>query len=91
MPGYDSGWDWFDLAPQETEDLERPLGSNADLLHAYARTFRSEAGCQVLRHLRSITTHRVIGPETSDACLRHLEGQRQLVKYIVNLVEHGGI
>ena len=90
MLGYDSGWAWFDVAPQETKDLERPLGINADLLNAYAHTFRSEAGCRVLRHLRTITTHRVTGPDASDAFLRHLEGQRQLVKYIVSLAEHGG-
>lgn len=90
MPGHDSGWAWFDVAPQETKELERPLGITADLLNAYVRTFRSEAGRQVVQHLRAITTDRVIGPDASDALLRHLEGQRQLVNYIANLAERGG-
>jgi hypothetical protein len=90
MPGYDSGWAWFDVAPQETKDLERPLGVTADLQNAYMRTFGSEAGCQVMQHLRAITTDRVVGPDASDTLLRHLEGQRQLVKYIANLAERGG-
>jgi len=89
MPGFDSGWAWFDVAPQETKDLERPSGITEDLLNAYVRTFRSEAGCQVMKHLRAITTDRVIGPDASDALLRHLEGQRHLVKYIANVAERG--
>ena len=90
MPGYDSGWAWFDAAPQETKNVERPLGITADLLSAYVRIFRSEAGRQVMQHLRAITTDRVIGPDASDALLRHLEGQRQLVNYIANIAERGG-
>ena len=90
MPGSNSGWSWFDVAPQKTIDQERSSGITADLLNAYVRTFRSEAGLQVMKHLRAITTDRVIGPDASDALLRHLEGQRQLVNYIANLTERGG-
>lgn len=89
MPGNDSGWSWFDVTPQETKDQERPSAITADLLDAYVRTFRSEAGCQVMRHLRAITMDRVVGPDASDAILRHLEGQRQLVNYIASLAERG--
>jgi len=90
MPGHESGWAWFDVTPPEAINRARPSGITADLLNAYVRTFRSEAGCQVMRHLRAITVDRVIGPDASDALLRHLEGQRQLVNYIANLAERGG-
>lgn len=90
MPRHEAGWAWFDVAPQQTKDRKRPSGITPDLLSSYARTFGSEAGCQVMRHLRSITVNRVIGPDASDALLRHLEGQRQLIHYIATLAERGG-
>jgi hypothetical protein len=90
MPRHESGWAWFDVAPQQTKERKRPSGITPDLLSAYARFFRSEPGCQVMRHLRSITVDRVIGPDASDALLRHLEGQRQLIHYIASLAERGG-
>jgi phage terminase large subunit-like protein len=89
MLGHDSGWAWFDVPPPDAINREHASGITADLLSAYVRTFRSEAGCQVMRHLRAITVDRVIGPDASDALLRHLEGQRQLVNYIANLAERG--
>ena len=88
MQGLDSGWAWFDVA-EEIEEKGRPTGVDSDLLKAYVRTFRSESGRRVILHLRSITSERVLGPDASDAVLRHLEGQRQLVYYIASLVERG--
>ena len=90
MPKHKSGWAWFDVTPQETINRERTSVITEDLLNSYVRIFESEAGHQVMQHLRAITTDRILGPDASDALLRHLEGQRQLVNYIANLVERGG-
>jgi len=90
MPGHDSGWAWFDVTPNETSNRERPSVITENLLKAYVRAFKNEAGDKVMRHLQAITVDRVIGPDASDALLRHVEGQRQLVKYIANLAERGG-
>jgi len=56
---------------------------------AFARCFSGRDGEIVLSHLTSVTLKRALGPESSDALLRHLEGQRQLVAYIQGLIERG--
>ncbi len=60
-----------------------------DLEIAFARCFAGEAGARVLRHLRSLTLDRHLGPAAGDAHLRHLEGQRQLVAHILAMIERG--
>ena len=45
--------------------------------------FKTPAGKEVLRYLRSITIEMVHGGGVSDGELRHMEGQR----YIVGLIE----
>ncbi|PCJ59377.1 MAG: hypothetical protein COA65_06345 [Rhodospirillaceae bacterium] len=47
-------------------------------------------GRAVLRHLMARTHHRHLGPNASDAALRYLEGQRQLVAYLATMIERGG-
>ena len=42
-----------------------------------------------LEHLRRIILERRLAPHASDAELRHLEGQRYAVAYIIALVERG--
>lgn len=54
-----------------------------------ARIFAGDAGARVLAHLRRLTRDRVLGPEASDALLRHVEGQRALVLHIESLIERG--
>lgn len=54
-----------------------------------ARTFSSDAGIRMLAHLRAITRDRVLGPDASDAQLRHVEGQRALVRHLESLIERG--
>ena len=54
-----------------------------------ARLFSSPEGRRVLHHLRSMSRDRVLGPDASDAQLRHVEGQRALVAHIENLIERG--
>jgi len=49
----------------------------------FAATFSSEAGKEVLRHLRQITIESVSGPNIGGNELFHREGQR----YIVGLIE----
>ncbi len=55
----------------------------------YARTFSTASGRAVLAHLRRITIERVLAPDASDAQLRGLEAQRQLVHQIENMIARG--
>ena len=52
------------------------------LAAAYRRCFAGAEGALVLWHLRQVTLDRALGPDVSDAALRHLEGQRALVRRI---------
>ena len=56
---------------------------------AYARTFSTASGQDVLAHLRKITIERVLGPNATESELRTLEGMRALVHQIENLVARG--
>jgi len=60
-----------------------------DLAAAFARCFRGSDGDRVLAHLRRITIERRPAPDCSEAELRHLEGQRHLAAYILQLVARG--
>jgi hypothetical protein len=84
LNGAPAGWDWFaasNVAPPDGEELE--------LCRAFARCFAGSAGTSVLEHLRRMVLDRRLGPNASDAELRHLEGQRYAVAYIVAMVERG--
>ena len=89
MYASDSGWAWFEVGSEVAETEEPRPGIAPDLLLAYARFLRTENGRRIIRHLRAITVDRVLGPDVSEAMLRHLEGQRQLVNYIGVLAERG--
>lgn len=56
---------------------------------AFARCFARREGAVVLDYLRRTTLERALGPDASEAALRHLEGQRQLVARIAALIERG--
>ncbi len=56
---------------------------------AFARCFSTREGERVLAHLKAVTLDRALGPDSSDALLRHLEGQRQLVASILAQIERG--
>ncbi|WP_416899605.1 MAG: hypothetical protein ACMVY4_07840 [Minwuia sp.] len=60
-----------------------------DLAKCFARCFRGADGERAIAHLRAITLDVATGPDTQDARLRHLEGQRFLVRNIINLIERG--
>jgi len=55
----------------------------------FARVFAGADGEKVLAHLRGLTIDRRPPPDIDDAVLRHLEGQRYLVAYIMALVARG--
>ena len=70
-------------------DAARTEVNPARIARAFARCFASVEGEFALRHLDDMTLRRALGPEASEAMLRHLEGQRQFVAYIHALVARG--
>lgn len=89
MSSPDHGWAWFDEADADLSAGSGPESADPELARAFARCFRGEDGARVIGHLGSITLGRVLGPKASDAHLRHLEGQRQLIAYVKTLIERG--
>jgi hypothetical protein len=79
-----AGWHWFDETPDLADAQIQP-----QIEKSFARCFATADGRQVLDHLRAMTTERVMGPDASDAVLRHLEGQRHLVATIAGLIARG--
>jgi len=79
------GWGWFEqtLNPQENADLPE------DLPARFVRCFNDEDGEAVLKHLADMTLGRSLGANAHNGILRHLEGQRYLVSYIMGLVAQG--
>jgi len=76
-------WPWaISKVPAEDE-------ARARLVRSAARVFRGDDGACVLAHLRALTLERHLGPEASDAALRHLEGQRALVAHLERLIAEG--
>lgn len=76
-----AGWGWFaTAATHAVRDDPAP---------AFARCFAGPDGQRVLAVLRALTLERALGPDSGDAALRHLEGQRQLVATILALVARG--
>lgn len=71
------------LTPEAQADSQRRVE------RAFARCFRGPDGDLVLAHLKTSTLERALGPNASDAALRHLEGQRQLFVTIRTLIERG--
>ena len=83
-----AGWDWF--------GAEAPVDPDPDggetwqaLAETAARCFRGDDGRRLLGHLRRATIERVLAPDVSEARLRHLEGQRQLVRHLEALIAAG--
>ncbi len=83
MSGATDVWPWTPEAalvhPENDDDTAR----------AAARCLTGAAGDTLIRYLRAITLDRALGPDATDAQLRHLEGQRQLVRHLLALVERG--
>jgi hypothetical protein len=83
------GWGWFDAADNMAPQANGMPANGDDLPALAARCFKGEDGRRMLSYLRKITLERGLAPGVSEALLRHLEGQRQLVKYIEALVAEG--
>lgn len=71
--------------------VARPLELESKINLAFAATFRPDnpAAQLVLDYLTVTFLHRIVGPQGSDADLRHREGQRDLVGIIKNRIDHG--
>jgi hypothetical protein len=79
-----AGWAWFaeaDGAPNDPGDQE--------LCRAFGHCFAGADGRSVLDHLKRVMLERRLPPNASDAELRHLEGQRHAVAYIVAMAARG--
>lgn len=83
------GWAWFSQGDPAQLHLESHVDGGIELLRAYARCFGTVDGDRVIAHLRAITLERVVGPDVSEAFLRHLEGQRYLVAFVCSLIKRG--
>ncbi|CAO3417703.1 Bbp19 family protein [Azospirillum doebereinerae] len=77
------GWEWLDGS------VAAPAGGAEDPSPSFARCFAGTDGARVLATLKAMTLDRALGPDASDAALRHLEGQRQLVAVILALTARG--
>ena len=80
-----TGWEWLEGDQIRSREAEVTKELDSALRAKFSRAFDSEDGRSVISHLKSITLARSLGPSASDAALRHLEGQRQLVIYILAL------
>lgn len=80
-----TGWEWLEGDRTRSRAAEATKELDSALRAKFSRAFDSEDGRSVISHLKSITLARSLGPSASDAALRHLEGQRQLVIYILAL------
>jgi hypothetical protein len=79
---FEDPWPWPEpVTPAAAEDELLPA--------AFARCFQGADGRLALAHLRRAFLDRRAGPATSDAELRHLEGQRSAIAHILALVERG--
>lgn len=77
------GWDWFE------RDQAHVAGPDHELVLAAARCFGGADGEITLEHLRHLFLDRRLPPSASDAELRHLEGQRCAIAYLIALIDRG--
>ncbi len=84
-------WPWADdnQNPNSYGNININIDDRLGLAKAFSRCFSGIDGDLALGHLRKLTLERALSPEVDNNGLRHLEGQRQLVLYIVNLITRG--
>ena len=91
--GFDTGFDaGFDADGADQDDAAAGCDlpdAGRELRLSFARCFAGPEGEKVLAHLRALTLDRALGPDASDAMLRHQEGQRQLLTHILAQIERG--
>lgn len=78
------GWAWFETTDHAADEQVAP-----DVALAFAHCFAGRDGERALDHLRKLILDRRLPPSASNAELRHLEGQRSVVAYLVALIERG--
>jgi len=79
----DLGWSWFSAtAPTSKHDEV--------LAQAVAACFVGSNGELVIQHLRATFLERRVAPTASDAELRHVEGQRSAIAYLLRLARPRG-
>lgn len=90
MPEVDSGF-WSDLEAQGfSKNAVDAAKADVEAKRNYVRTFENtDAGAQVLAELRRLFLDRDVQPSESDAALRHMEGQRSVVRHILRQIEAG--
>lgn len=71
------------------DGIVRDVAEEKRLNDAFAACFRDLPGQRALDYLRSLTLFNVTGPKTTDAELRHLEGQRFLLALIEQRIQNG--
>lgn len=74
------GLDGFQRSKAEDENISKTVQS----------CFKTAAGKQVLKYLRSITIEMVNGPGVDANDLYHMEGQRYLVGLLERRMNHAG-
>lgn len=77
------GWAMLDYG------VALPPQLDPETVKAFARGFSGPDGDLMLSHLRTLTLDRALGPAASAAEIRHLEGQRCLVRQIETLIARG--
>lgn len=78
------GWTWLESTAASAEDP-----AEQELCRAFARCIASADGRQVMQHLERVILNRRLSPASSDAELRHLEGQRYAVAYLAMMAARG--
>lgn len=76
---------WADLEPVE-QNLPAAIEA---LERSYVRAFSTNDGAAVLAHLRATFLDRRLGPDCSDAHLRHAEAARSVVDHILSAIKRG--
>jgi hypothetical protein len=78
-----------DCWPWGTSELASP-SQDDDLAAAMAACFAGRQGDIVIQHLKSQFLERRVPPSASDAELRHVEGQRSAIAYLLRLARARG-
>jgi len=60
-----------------------------EVARSYVRAFTTNDGDAVLAELRKLFLDKEAGPDVSDAALRHLEGQRSVIRFILRKIDEG--
>jgi hypothetical protein len=82
MPEPETGWSWLRAGPVDRAPPD-------EIAVSFAACFASRHGEQVLAHLRARFLDRRCPPGVGDAELRHVEGERCAIAYVLALVARG--